>query len=132
MRFVRRASATFAVALILLGAQASQVVHELVVRHETCPVHGEVVEGGGHSQDVGTAPLAVRARARLLDAGDGAIHAHDRCLATFGDTDAVKSDVTALAHALPPAAALPAPTTASAARRSVPLFRLAPKNSPPV
>jgi hypothetical protein len=132
MRLVRRASVTVAVALMLLGAQASQVLHELVVPHETCPLHGDLVEGDGHSDDGGASQLAAPARARLLAAADGALHGHDRCLATFGDTDAVESEVAALTRALPPAAALPAPPTASAARRSVPLFRLAPKNSPPV
>src|SRR5947207_6911318 len=119
MRVVRGSFATFVVALILLGAQASQALHELVVPHETCLVHGEVVEGGAHA-DPADAPTsgAATAQARLLAAAGGNLHADDRCLGTVGDSDAVTSDAAALGHDLPVGAALPAPTTTQEGRRS--------------
>src|SRR5947207_2571683 len=118
MRIVRRSSATFVVALALLAAQASETLHQLVVRHETCPAHGEVIEGGGQADhgDALTA-RAWAARARLLAAAADELHAHDRCLAALGDGDRVTGGVAALVHDLPAIAARPAATATSEGRR---------------
>jgi hypothetical protein len=132
MRFVRRVTTTSVVAVCLLAAQASQVLHQLLVRHEICAEHGEVVEGGGHAD--GPASLAARAapvQSGVRAVGDGELHAHDRCLAALGDGDAVTRDVAALARDLVSGTRLLARPTTPDGRRAIPLYRLAPKNSPP-
>jgi hypothetical protein len=129
LRLRRRSSAIgWLAALALLAGQLSSVVHLLVVQHQRCPQHGELV----HAAE-GT-PLASSPRV-----GDGAAlgpaespegHGHDHCLYLIHRPEVMAPPgagalVTVLADApfLDKIVARPA---------SFPLFRLAPKTSPPV
>jgi hypothetical protein len=125
----RRLAAT-AAALLLLGAQATGLFHLLLAPHEICPVDGELVEGGPAPRTHGAwAPGGATPHAR----GDGAApaHPHERCLAMPGEVDALPSlgptpalvtlQSTPLVFA--PGAGPPSP--------GPPLYRLAPKTSPP-
>jgi hypothetical protein len=113
----RRLAAT-AAALLLLGAQATGLFHLLLAPHEICPVDGELVEGGPAPRTHGAwAP--------------GGATPHERCLAMPGEVDALPSlgptpalvtlQSTPLVFA--PGAGPPSP--------GPPLYRLAPKTSPP-
>jgi len=125
-----RRAALAAAAIVLLAAQATGVVHLLVAPHETCPVDGELVERA-------PAPPAEGARARPEPRrlprvrGGGAAHAHDRCLATPGETDSLaptRAPRTPVALARRPL--MPRPR-AQAAPAGPPVYHVAPKTSPP-
>ena len=123
----RRAAAS-AIALALLVAQATGFLHLALAPHETCPEHGELVERAAppspSASPVAPAGPAMRGQPRVHR------HAHDHCLAALGDADAVVTHASVEAPAIaeePRPAALDAIVSA----RGPPLYRLAPKNSPP-
>jgi hypothetical protein len=112
-------------AYFCLAAQAVGLLHVLVVRHATCPSHGELVHGAAvatprAADDTVQAPPA---------AGEDV---DDHCLALANR----RRDLAALTPVLEqlpapevhPRALPPAPAAALAA---LPLLRLAPKTSPP-
>ena len=114
-------------ALAALGGQAAAVADALFVAHVTCPTHGDRVHVDGDAP--------ARTPEKWASLGEASVdadgHAHAACL--FDD------DVEYVPPAATPALAAPAvdgarPAIAIAAvlpRRRLPLYRLAPKNSPP-
>ncbi len=126
MRRVRRLRA-LSLATIFVAGQLAGFAHNLLVSHTTCSEHGEVIHessAAGHA-----APTAAH---RVTPSGAPAVHEHDVCLVAMlrreHATAAVATTVElptplALRHARP-SLGVPPP-------RSIDLYRLAPKNSPP-
>jgi hypothetical protein len=114
-------------AYVCLAAQLLAVVHLLVVRHATCPDHGEVTHGVAHARDA-TRPTA----ADRIQPGVAADHADEHCLFV-----ATRRREMASLH---PAAGTVVTSLTSPERLSPPgapprlltrVLRLAPKTSPP-
>src|SRR5262249_20780767 len=116
------------VALAALLAQLGMLAHASVVVHVTCAAHGELV----HARSSAAPP--VWARGAVASAAVAATpEEHEQCLLDE-DGDAACPDIVDRVAA-PPAAGPRAAVTdraASLAGRRAPLYRLAPKNSPPV
>jgi hypothetical protein len=118
---------TVLLALAALGGQLAAVADALFVAHVTCPTHGDRI----HVDDEAPARVAEKWAALGEATADTDGHTHAACL--FDD------DVEYVPPAATPALAAPAsestrPPIAVAAAlpgRRVPLYRLAPKNSPP-
>lgn len=119
---------SFALVALFLAAQVSSFTHELLVRHVTCPEHGELIHA-----DESTAGSPAEEPALAVRAAPAAIstHGHEHCLACTARRGQ-------LFIAAPTAALVVAPAlklAAGAARRTTPapvaLLRLAPKSSPP-
>jgi hypothetical protein len=120
-------------ALLLLFAPLASAVHHLVVRHVTCPAHGEQlhVDSGDVSLAFGE-PLAAGDEAAVGLATEASGHDHEECLVVAKRREIQGlggADVTA--QVSPPAvlriARSPEPPCEVATTR----LRLAPKTSPP-
>jgi hypothetical protein len=125
-----RRAALAAAAIVLLAAQATGVVHLVAAPHETCPVDGELVERAPSRPAEDARARPEPSRLPRVDGG-GAAHAHDRCLATPGETDSLvptPAAPTPVALARRPLVQRPPAQTAP---RGPPLYHVAPKTSPP-
>jgi len=125
------------VPLALLAGQVSTVVHSMVVEHERCLEHGELVHrtlARGVDDLEATAGLARKDGRRAgLDpapATDG--HGHEHCLSFVNRRDVLRT-------AQPPAATAFAPPSIATSSPMAPatlacdeIFLLAPKTSPPL
>ena len=123
-------SLTFAVTWFCLAAQTLGVAHLAVVRHVTCLEHGELTHSGQTSvptKDATPAPrsLAAPQRADLSAAADN----HEHCLVCATRKEFV-AERAAQSLALPQRVSSP-PVAPPEPGSSQPLFRLAPKTSPP-
>jgi hypothetical protein len=122
---MRRRAIRF-LALVALGGQLAAIADALFVEHVTCPEHGDRIH-----VSVRARPPRATAWAAASASVAGAADDHDQCLLD-GDGGRATS-------APPPAPRAPiaarAPTLAlemaPPAFRRAPLYRLAPKNSPP-
>jgi len=122
---VRRRAIRF-LALAALGGQLAAIADALFVEHVTCPEHGDRIH-------VSVRTRAPRATAWAAASATvvGAADEHDQCL--------LDGDGGRAAGASPPVSRAPmtaraatlALETAPPAFRRAPLYRLAPKNSPP-
>jgi len=118
-------------AYLCLAAQLLGLAHVLLVRHATCPSHGEVTHGVAASSPAASSdqPLAVTVRG----AGPTIEHQDEHCLLFL----ARRRDLAGLTPESAPALAPLPPATAAAtvgATALVPalaVLRLAPKTSPP-
>ena len=133
MRARRRSLLTLSVAMGLLGAQTSSILHLTLVEHERCGEHGEIVEARRPHRDhqVRAAVAPSSPRGPSVEGALAAGHEHDLCLALVDRrAPAPLAGVSSVAVAidLPPRSTPAAP---AARPRGPPLFRLAPKSSPP-
>ena len=129
----RRSIISLAVAFALLGAHASTTLHLLLVEHEICPEHGEIVEGSGRQASPSPVRPSSTPHLALESTAQPEPHAHDQCLVRLGQRDGtwpagafsvgVRPDWALRLHPLGDGAAAP---------HGLRLYRLAPKNSPPV
>jgi hypothetical protein len=116
-------------AYLCLSAQLVGLVHVLLVRHATCPSHGEVTHGVSASASHGESSSALT----VHGAGPTIEHRDEHCLLFV----ARRRDLVALtptpaaALAPPPAVTAPAVVGASALLPALAVLRLAPKTSPP-
>jgi hypothetical protein len=117
-------------AYLCLGAQLLGLVHVLVVRHATCPTHGEVTHGVATPASLADVPLARTVRGAPSAALE---HRDDHCLLFV----ARRRELAGLAPGAEQAAPLlPTPTRAGDPGEITPppalaVLRLAPKTSPP-
>jgi hypothetical protein len=116
-------------AVALVGAQGAALAHFAIVRHAYCPEHGELI----HPDAERHAPAASHAsKLPGLSASDeeGRGHEHEHCILRGHRREASLSApaatalITAERHA-------PVLAAVAAAPAASPLFRLAPKQSPP-
>jgi hypothetical protein len=117
-------------ALVCVLAQVGGMVHMAAVSHARCQVHGELLHANAPSvaADAGAASEPGRSFHAAPPAGDSD-HEDDECSLVTAQRDSVApSVVPAVAHvrALPPLA-----LAGARALLAEPLYRLAPKNSPP-
>ena len=127
------AAAMRLVALVVLvatsGGQLAELVHRLVVSHEVCAEHGEVVHGDGHG-----APRPARPAEGVTidaDAEDDGGHEHcaTACATLSPPATVAAAPVVAAAPAF--AALTPALPRGPPLAGGVPLLLAAPKTSPP-
>lgn len=117
-----------ACSLLLLATQALGVAHELTARHTVCADHGEVIEGEGAHLEAKVAPAAPSVDAATAAAAE-ASHQHCQLVAT---RDARLPALQPSAALLLPRVPLAQPAWKVSPRAAAePLFRLAPKSSPP-
>jgi hypothetical protein len=133
---LRKRSLLFGVILplALLAGQASTIVHSMVVEHERCREHGELVHRvlvPGESAAADGPATGADARRPRLGAATVEEHGHDHCLSMIDRRDGLRPPQRpALAMAatprppMVPAAALARPVRGA-------LILLAPKTSPP-
>ena len=117
-------------ALAALAAQLGAICDALFVQHVTCPVDGERVHLTAGTEP--SAPRSIRSSRIAPPAGaDADAHEHGQCLVD-DDVDCVPPPAAAPA-ATPQLRSASAPWLALARPAFVgaPLYRLAPKNSPP-
>jgi hypothetical protein len=117
-------SLRFLLAVIFVAGQLGGAVHNLLVLHVTCLEHGEVI----HST---AAPEAASPLGGVALRAERA-HEHDVCLVALHRRDQAQQAApqAVVAPAQPEVREAAPPITAAEARD--PLFRLAPKTSPPV
>jgi hypothetical protein len=116
-------------AYLCLSAQLLGLVHVLLVRHATCPSHGEVTHGVDASASHVDQPLALS----VHNAGPTVEHRDEHCLlfvARRRDLAALSPTSASALAPLPPVTA-PAVVGASALLPTLAVLRLAPKTSPP-
>ena len=114
-------------AFAALASQVAAISDQLLVAHVTCPADGERVHAG--------APAETRAVAREARVEQAALeadrHEHAQCLVD-DDVDLLppRAVVSTFVPSAEPAPVFRADSTALA-RSAFPIYRLAPKNSPP-
>jgi hypothetical protein len=117
-------------AYLCLSAQLLGLMHVLLVRHATCPGHGEVTHGIEPSASHVDQPLVVTVR------GGGPIieHRDEHCLLFVARRRDLAGLVTERPDALAPLPPVPGPAVvaATALVPTLAVLRLAPKTSPPV
>jgi hypothetical protein len=132
MRVQRHSLATLVVALALLGAQTSGFLHILLVEHERCGEHGEMVEAH-HRPPPSPAPLITPSDGTSASASGSpsVTHDHDHCLVLLDRRASAPLAGPAQLAITVESRTVSAPVRATGAPRGPPLYRLAPKNSPP-
>jgi hypothetical protein len=116
-------------ALVLVGAQGATLAHFAIVRHAYCSDHGELIhpDAAPHTH---AASHGSRAPGLYASDEEGRGHEHDHCILRGHRREVALSApaattlIAAERHASVPAAVAAIP-------RASPLFRLAPKQSPP-
>jgi hypothetical protein len=122
----RRSVLIPALAVAALAGQLAGVADELLENHVTCLAHGERIHVSGDAQVRPAAPWTEIAPAAVASAEE----AHAQCVFD-DDVDIVPTPAPAV---LPAPGVAAAPVAIAASRRPLlhePLYRLAPKNSPP-
>lgn len=121
------------IAVLCVAAQLFGLAHMVVVEHERCAEHGELVHGDGHAPGAVAAPIArvtTTAASRALPAWpDEADGDHEHCLSATERRDlrAARVEAPVLVRSAGLQAIHPAGTVAIARA----LYRTAPKTSPP-
>ncbi len=127
----RHGAAAAVIAVGLMLGQAIGLLHASLVRHETCPQHGEQVEIGGATAFAERTSATDTTVAAIRPADPELPPEHRHCEATLLPRAAIAGPVVAAAdgEAAPERIALPRrPRTIAAVR----IYRLAPKQSPPI
>jgi hypothetical protein len=125
------------VAVFCLFGQVSSLAHTLLVQHATCAEHGESIHVSDAARLDQTAAGAGIGFADPVVAGSDAGapaegHGHDHCLAVaHGRGHVGLRTLTAPVTANPPVLVVVTAETANSRPASCPVYRLAPKNSPP-
>jgi hypothetical protein len=116
------------VAFALLLGQLASFLHLAVAPHAICLEHGEIVERA-HAA-LASAVSSDQSSESTIAAGE-AEHDHDRCLAASVENDA--ANVSAPVRLSPRAGTTRAllPIAGASSLAAAPLYRLAPKTSPP-
>jgi hypothetical protein len=122
---------TVALAAICLGGQLSSVAHLVQVGHVTCAEHGELV----HAEAGGAEPAPASDSALPAYAPVSApppAHGHEHCLVAGLRRDFCVIHDSAPAAVAPDERPIAGPEVDATRVAPFALFRLAPKNSPPV
>jgi hypothetical protein len=120
-----------------LASQASSLAHLVLIEHAVCPEHGEWLhadELATHAEGApGNAPHAETSSIRATVPTDGFGHEHEHCavLSERRQSLAEEPSSPVVLLSVGPDRVSGGPTYALSAR-SVPIFQLAPKTSPPV
>jgi hypothetical protein len=117
-------------AYVALAAQLGGVAHLLVVRHETCAQHGEVVHGARGARAAAAPPAD--ASVRLLAAEAAAEGSDEHCLMLASRRRELSALVPAPVTIVVPDAVPARPARAVDVPSPLRRLRLAPKTSPPL
>jgi hypothetical protein len=139
MRVRRSSIATLLVAIGLVGAQVVGLLHLVLVEHERCAEHGEMIEVRGevqihaHAQRPASPALAGARAAAVTAAETGSpAHDHEHCLVLLGRrTSGPPAPAAAIVASVGTSPIVVVSSSCVAAPRGPPLYRLAPKSSPP-
>jgi len=116
---------------LLVALQLGGVAHFLLVQHETCPEHGELVHGRHNHQLGPSASPSSTSGVRESAASPGESE-HSHCLVSLHQrTRALSAPVQEILH-LVMGEVQPALRALEAPPPSVPVLSVAPKGSPPV
>lgn len=120
-----------ALLLLLAGAQALPSLHFVLVAHEVCPEHGEILhaDDGASSHAPGSTW-----RGAEVAAGSELEHEHEHCSVALrpGPPELSGAELACDASGALPVAELVAPAARERAHSSVALLAYAPKLAPPV
>lgn len=124
---VSRQSALFAafVALLVYGAQ---LAHWVLLSHEICASHGEIVHDDDHGEHEAASGEAPRHASELTQSG-GDEEEHDHCTALANETTGCIVDAPTLSASLSWQLVATSPTISALVVER--LYLLAPKTSPP-
>ena len=130
-RTAHRCFAAAALAALFLLGQAATLAHLAVETHIRCPEHGEIIHSRRGPEAGGPAHLHVPPCVRGQPRAPG--HEHEECLVVLHGRDRALVTSAPTVGASPPPVPR-APVALVESRRGPPTFvyRLAPKNSPPV
>lgn len=120
--------------MVCLLSQVFVYAHLLLVRHETCPDHGEIVDSTADSQTTATSgsESSDHRAAVWIYAGSRSTHGHGHCSFGLQRREQLAVILPGGALLLPPPEVLHCPAlTADAPPPRIALFRTAPKQSPP-
>jgi hypothetical protein len=125
----------FVVAAIVLASQLSSLAHHLLVAHAVCPRHGEWIhadELAAHESSAADASQADAPAAWSALPTDSA-HEHEHCAVVSDRRQSLAAQARSqIVSPVDDVAHVAIGRTCAASTGSVPLLRLAPKNSPPV
>jgi hypothetical protein len=120
---------------LLIAAHLSSFAHMVLVQHSACPEHGELVHHADPAENVAPAPRpdTVTPTVAVANALAETEASHDHCLVLanrreekmFVATSVALGNIIALPMSVGDMETTPFPSTSR-------LYRLAPKNSPPV
>lgn len=117
--------------VLLVGSQLLAALHQLLVRHEVCAEHGELIHVAAHVE-TRSASRSASERSAFVAARAG--HAHDHCavLASAHEKRAsvARTDTTIAAAPIAPRVSVLA--TGAEPRGGIDVLSVAPKQSPPV
>ncbi len=127
-----------ALAALCAGGQLAGVAHYVLVEHVTCPEHGELIHVEDRSEGN---PVASHTEATSLPEtsvftagrqGEPSSPSHDACVVSAHRRERFVTGASSLSVLVVHAeSTLAAPALESRALHGIPLFLLAPKNSPP-
>jgi hypothetical protein len=122
-------------AALTVASQASSVTHLLLVEHAVCPQHGEWIHADQLAEHAESSPADTHHARTKLEAPlqpDGE-HEHEHCAAVSDRRELLTGEARSFSASLPPCDDHAALSSTHEPRvRVVPLFYIAPKNSPPV
>jgi len=121
-----------AAALLFVAGWLSVVAHDGLVQHVVCPLHGELLDVSVNTSGV-THPLGVGPGLWAIDGVNGTHDAdHNGCTIAQAGAERAATSATSVATVhCSPSAAPAIPAEAQARPSAIPLYRLAPKQSPP-
>jgi len=118
-------------ALVLIAGQGASLAHLAVVRHGYCAEHGELVDLGAEAPaGLPTAPTDATDHVDSLPASGAGGHEHEHCAVMGHRRDAILGEHVGTALA-PQACGEPVRSAGAPVVSASPIFRLAPKQSPP-
>jgi hypothetical protein len=116
--------------LLALFLQGSNGGHMLLVEHRQCAEHGGLVHGGEAHVHESHAPSTTEASAAVGAHEEGADDSHEHCLLCADRRATAAAGSVSVAIEMSARSAAPPPQTADELA-GPPLYRTAPKNSPP-
>lgn len=125
-----------AASYLLLAAQILSLAHLLVVRHVTCPEHGDVMHSGQPRETLSARPIVrdgLASRPATADEAPQAESGHDHCLVCSITQERFALSPTVSTGAESNALPIPfASRPGTGPFAPVPVIALSPKNSPPL
>lgn len=120
-------------ALLCLVAQASTLVHLVLVPHQACAEHGELIDARADGVPVPLARIhhALGSAAAVGRAAAPRAHSHDHCAVLATRRDGARASQPSLALDHRAAEELPSPALCVSRPASIRLLDVAPKSSPP-
>ena len=124
--------ATIVTAVLCLGSYAAAFAHEVIERHVTCPEHAELAHVAPGQAETSSTPDGTRGQPAPGWQADVELIGDDHCLTLVLNGSGVAPAMAPGCAGPDTAAAVLLGPCASAVSSAEPLYRLAPKTSPPL